>query len=196
MPKLTDEELVAACLAGKESAYALLMERHRSHLYRVAARLCRDPRDAEEAVQEALVQVVRDLSKWRPKGTLESWLVTITVRTAQKIDERSNRTAKRGESIDRLTDDGERRELPADQHAADPLTLVAEGETRERLAAALAALPTHFRAAVSLRYREGLTPKEIAALLGIPEPTVRTHLRRGLRVLRETLGDLAEPENR
>mgnify|MGYP003342210584 CR=1 FL=1 len=71
-------------------------------------------------------------------ATLESWLVTITVRTAQKIDERSNRTAKRGESIDRPTDDGERRELPADQHAADPLTLVAEGETRERLAAALA----------------------------------------------------------
>ena len=196
MPKLTDEELVAACLAGKESAYALLVERHADRLYRVAARVCRDTHDAEEAVQEALIQAVRDLPKWRPIAPLEAWLVTITVRTAKKVDERSNRVAKRGESLDRPQADGEHRELPADARSADPATLAAQGDTATRLAAAVERLPAHFREAVRLRYLEGLTPKEIAAALGTPERTVRTHLLRGLRQLRAEVGDLSDPENR
>ena len=84
MPALTDQELVAACLQGKESAYALLVERYTPRLYRIAARICRHPQDAEDAVQETLLQAVRDLRKWKPTAPLEAWLVTITVRTAQR----------------------------------------------------------------------------------------------------------------
>jgi len=53
MPNLSDKELVAACLAGRESAHAALVERFTKRLYQAARRLCRDSRDAEEAVQEA-----------------------------------------------------------------------------------------------------------------------------------------------
>ena len=195
MPKLTDEELVAACLAGKESAYALLIERHQERLYRVAARICRDPRDAEDTVQEALIQVVRDLPKWRPVAPLEAWLVTITVRTAKKVDERSNRAAKRGESLDRPQPDGSVREYPADTMASNPVASADEGELQGRLRAAIAALPYTYRPTLTLRLNEGLTPKEIGAALGIPERTVRSHLLRGGRLLRVTLGDLAERQN-
>ncbi|MGI9095801.1 MAG: RNA polymerase sigma factor [Candidatus Limnocylindrus sp.] len=190
MPKLSDEELVAACLAGRESAYAVLVERFTPRLYRVAARLCRDPRDAEEAVQEALIQATRDLAKWRPVAPLEAWLVTITVRTAQKVDERAARTAKRGESLDRPMPDGGTRELRDAAPGADPVVAAAQGDLSNRLAAAVASLPPKYRAAVTLRFQEGLSTKEIASTLGIPEATVRTHLARGLKELRTTLGDL------
>ena len=60
MPNLSDQELVAACLAGRESAYALLVERYTPRLHRIAARICRHPQDAEDAVQEAFLQAVRD----------------------------------------------------------------------------------------------------------------------------------------
>ena len=89
MSSLTDQELVAACLQGRESAYALLVQRYTPRLHRIAARICRHPQDAEDAVQEAFLQAVRDLRKWKPTAPLEAWLVTITVRTAQKVDQRS-----------------------------------------------------------------------------------------------------------
>ena len=59
-----------------------------------------------------------------------------------------------------------------------------------RIAAAIEDLPSKYRQAVTLRFQEGLSPKEIAEHLGLPERTVRTHLLRGLRALKESVGDL------
>ncbi|MEI6271138.1 MAG: RNA polymerase sigma factor [Chloroflexota bacterium] len=190
MPTLTDQELVAACLQGKESAYALLVERHTPRLFRIAVRICRHPQDAEDAVQEALLQAVRDLRTWKPTAPLEAWLVTITVRTAQKVDQRSNRVASRSDSMDAPLPDGNTRELRDDSSASDPAAAAGRADLTTRLAAAVAALPEKYRAAVSLRFQEGLSPKEIADVLEIPERTVRTHLLRGLRALKESVGDL------
>ena len=190
MPALTDQELVAACLEGRESAYALLVERYTPRLYRIAARICRHPEDAEDAVQETFLQAVRDLRKWKPTAPLEAWLVTITVRTAQKVDMRSNRVANRSDSLDARHQDGGERELRDRSTASDPAAAAGQADLSARLAAAIADLPDKYRAAVTLRFQEGLSPKEIAATMGIPERTVRTHLLRGLRALRESVGDL------
>jgi RNA polymerase sigma-70 factor, ECF subfamily len=190
MPALTDQELVAACLQGKESAYALLVERYTPRLHRIASRICRHPEDAEDAVQETLLQAVRDLKKWKPTAPLEAWLVTITVRTAQRVDQRSNRVANRSDSLDAPHEDGNTREVRDRSAASDPAAAAGAADTATRLAAAVAALPQKYREAVALRFQEGLSPKEIAELLGIPERTVRTHLLRGLRALRESVGDL------
>jgi RNA polymerase sigma-70 factor (ECF subfamily) len=190
MSALTDQELVAACLQGKESAYALLVERHTPRLYRIAARICRHPEDAEDAVQETFLQAVRDLRKWKPTAPLEAWLVTITVRTAKKVDERSNRIAARSDSIEQPLLDGRPRQLAGPEGVGDPAAAVAHAYEAVKLAAAVAALPEKYRAAISLRFEEGLSPKEIAEALQIPERTVRTHLLRGLRMLKESVGEL------
>ena len=190
MPALTDQELVAACLQGKESAYALLVERYTPRLHRIASRICRHPEDAEDAVQETLLQAVRDLKKWKPTAPLEAWLVTITVRTAQRGDQRSNRVASRSDSLDAPHEDGNTREVRDRSATSDPAAAAGAADTATRLAEAVAALPQKYREAVALRFQEGLSPKEIAELLGIPERTVRTHLLRGLRALRESVGDL------
>ena len=190
MPTLTDQELVSACLEGRESAYALLVERYTPRLYRIAARICRHPQDAEDAVQETFLQAVRDLQKWRPTAPLEAWLVTITVRTAQKVDQRSNRVASRSDSLDAPLPDGRTRELKDVGRGSDPAAAAGEADLSSRLAAAIKDLPDKYRIAVTMRFQEGLSPKEIAAHLDLPERTVRTHLLRGLRALKESVGDL------
>jgi RNA polymerase sigma-70 factor (ECF subfamily) len=190
MPNLSDQELVAACLAGRESAYALLVERYTPRLHRIAARICRHPQDAEDAVQESFLQAVRDLRKWKPTAPLEAWLVTITVRTAQKVDQRSNRVASRSDSLDAPLPDGNPRELRDQATSTDPAAAAGRADLASQLAAAMADLPDKYRTAVTLRFQEGLSPKEIAEHLGLPERTVRTQLQRGLRALRERMEGL------
>jgi RNA polymerase sigma-70 factor (ECF subfamily) len=188
MPGLSDEELVAACLSGKESAYAVLIERYSPKVYRIAARICRDAGDAEDAVQETFIQVVRDLQKWRPLAPLEAWITTITVRVAQKVDMRTSRTTKRSSTLTPGGPDAPEREF-ADRHVHDPVAQVMAHELQADLGAALAQISTKHRAAVVLRFQEGLSVAEAAAILDLPEATVRTHTARGLRELREALGD-------
>lgn len=190
MPSLTDQELVAACLQGRESAYALLVERYTPRLHRIAARICRHPQDAEDAVQESFLQAVRDLRKWRPTAPLEAWLVTITVRTAQKVDQRSNRVASRSDSLDAPLADGNPRELRDQAAGTDPAAAAGSADLASRLAAAVEGLPSKYRVAVTMRFQEGLSPKEIAEHLGLPERTIRTHLLRGLKALKERVEDL------
>jgi RNA polymerase sigma-70 factor (ECF subfamily) len=188
MAGLSDEELVAACLSGKESAYAVLIERYSPKVYRIAARICRDTTDAEDAVQETFIQVVRDLAKWRPLAPLEAWITTITVRVAQKIDMRTTRHARTSSTINPGGAEAPAREF-ADPHAHDPVTQVMAHELQEDLGAALLLISTKHRAAVVLRFQEGLSVAEAATILELPEATVRTHTARGLRELREALGD-------
>lgn len=194
MPSLSDEELVAACLSGKESAYAVLIERYSPKVYRIAARICRDATDAEDAVQETFIQVVRDLPKWRPLGPLEAWITTITVRVAQKTDMRSTRHSRSNTTISPGGAEAPAREF-ADPHAHDPVTQVMAHELQADLGTALQNISTKHRAAVVLRFQEGLSVAEAAAILGLPEATVRTHTARGLRELREALGDTSHRDS-
>ena len=194
MPSLSDEELVAACLSGKESAYAVLIERYSPKVYRIAARICRDATDAEDAVQETFIQVVRDLAKWRPLGPLEAWITTITVRVAQKTDMRSTRHSRSNSTINPGGAEAPAREF-ADPHAHDPVTQVMAHELQADLGAALQSISTKHRAAVVLRFQEGLSVAEAAAILDLPEATVRTHTARGLRELREALGDTSHRDS-
>jgi RNA polymerase sigma-70 factor (ECF subfamily) len=187
MPGLSDEELVAACLSGKESAYAVLIERYSPKVFRIAARICRDAADAEDAVQETFIQVVRDLAKWRPLGPLEAWITTISVRVSQKIDMRSNRSARTSSTLTPGGPEAPEREF-ADPHTHDPEVQVMAHELQADLGAALRRISTKHRAAVVLRFQEGLSVSEAAAILELPEATVRTHTARGLRELREALG--------
>ena len=195
MPNLSDEELVAACLAGHDSAWAALVERFTPRIRGVAQRLCRNPRDAEEAVQEALIQVSRDLAKWKPRGPLEGWIVTITTRTAQKVDARAARAAKGVESLDRPLPDGGFREIRDRSDAADPAAAAAASDLKARAEAAIEALPASLRAVMKLR-NEGLSTKEIAVALGIPEGTVRVYAHRAATELRRVLGDLGPGRKR
>ena len=96
-----------------------------------------------------------------------------------------------------------RGELPAEAHpdpqaladhsqgATDPHDLVAATRAHATLNAALAGLPAVQRQLVALAYFRGLSHSEIAEHTGMPLGTVKTHVRRALAVLRETLGDHA-----
>lgn len=144
--------------------------------YRVALGVLHSTADAEEVAQEALIRAYRHFSRLRDPDRLQAWLVRVSWRLA--ID-RQRSTIRR-----------ERREQAA--LANEPLALTVEQaalshEFQDRLERALDSLPEKLRRVVILSSIEGYDMRETAALLGLPEGTVRSRLHRARQQLAEKL---------
>ena len=151
---------------------------HGARVYRLAYRLTGNQHDAEDLTQDVFIRVFNSLHRFQP-GTFEGWLHRITTnlfldgaRRRQKI----RFSALADSSAERLPS---RWPTPSDQ-------LMDAGLDHD-IAAALAALPPEFRAAVVLCDIEGLTYEEISAVLDVKIGTVRSRIHRGRSQLRAAL---------
>jgi len=179
-----EPELLARCRAGEMAAFATLVDRYRDRAYGLALRLVRSSPDAEEVAQDAFVSAWKSLGAFRGDASFSTWLYRIVWRKAlDRVEVLRNRG---------------RREIPVDDPArveAATLPHAAAGTAgREaglgsaaaaRLERLLAALPETARAVVTLFYYEDRSVGDVAAALGMPEGTVKTHLFRARAALRE-----------
>jgi RNA polymerase sigma factor (sigma-70 family) len=180
MPRHTDGELVAATLAGDRTAFGLLIDRHRSRAVALARQLLRDSLEAEDVVQEALLQAYLGLEDLRAPDRFGAWLCGIAANLAKM----RLRAAARVDLV------GGRR-VPLRLLATSDPGPEQVAEARELLGlvrAAIDALPAGQRDVVLMHYVDGLSCQEIAALLGRSTGAVRVRLHRARRELRETLG--------
>jgi RNA polymerase sigma-70 factor, ECF subfamily len=152
---------------------------HVDRLFRLAMWFERNRADAEDVVQDTMMQALKSFHRYQPGTNCRAWLVTILQRIV------SNRRRSRGRSI--LVSD------PDDRLAeATPfIPPVPEHLTDEDLLLALGRLPLAFQEVILLCDVEGLTYKETAEALAIPVGTVMSRLHRGRTQLR---GDLAGAE--
>jgi RNA polymerase sigma-70 factor (ECF subfamily) len=175
-----EPELLARCRTGETAAFATLVDRYRDRAYGLAFRLTRSAPDAEEVAQDAFVSAWKSLGGFRGDASFSTWLYRIVWRKAL---DRAEHLRNRG-----------RREIAVD----DPARVEAEAMPREarsagdstpaqsaRLERLLGALPEMARAVVTLFYYEDRSVGDVAAALGIPEGTVKTHLYRARAALRE-----------
>ena len=194
--KTPDGELVKRVAAHDHEAFRVLMKRHNQMLYRAARSILKNEPEAEDAVQEAYLQAYRAMGDFRGDAKVSTWLVRIVVNESIT---RLHKHARRAEII-RL--DGDEHQ---DQHSSEnsmndsppelPERAALRSETRKLLEAKIDQLPDAFRTVFVLRAVEEMTVEETAAVLGIPEPTVRTRFFRAKGMLRESLSrdiDLAQ----
>lgn len=152
-----------------------LIAEHGEAVYRVARSVVGDAMAAEDVAQEALLKAWQALPSYRGEAPLRSWLLRITHNTAVSSIRR-----RREDPLDPAV-------LP--EHAPDDSTEHAV-ERRASMAAfetALAELDELSRSIVVLRELEGLAYEDIADLVGVPLPTVKTRLLRARRVLSVSL---------
>jgi len=161
---VSDADLLAAHVAGSPTAFTELVRRHQNRLWAVALRMLRDPDDAADVVQDALVKAFRRAGTFRGDAAVSTWLHRIVVTTA--LD--ALRAASRGEVV---AFDGVD---PADSHDR-----VKARETQLDVASALAAIPADQRAAVVLVDIAGFSVDEAAWALGCPSGTVKSRCSRG-----------------
>ena len=159
--------------------FIAVVEAHERRVASVIGRFLDDPRDIEEAVQDAFVQAWRHRDDFRKDSTLYTWLYRIATNTALMKLRRKQFTSV---AIDDVAgaDGGPLSDDPLGQHA-ETLVVV------DRVRTALADLPDHYRAVVILRDVEGLSNAEVADVLELPVTTVKAHLHRGRAALRRSL---------
>ena len=183
---MEENELNAALAVDVEGAFERLVGTYQHRLYAFALRMCGSPQDAEEVAQDAFVRAYRALRAYPAERVralaLRPWLYQITLNVYRN---RIRRGRGASVSLD-AAEDGAPLEIEGDERERPDVT-VERLELRDTLASALLRLPTHFRAAVILRHVEGLSYQEIALLLGQPAGTVKAHVHRGVKLLREGL---------
>ena len=178
-----DAGLVARVAAGDQSALAELYDRYSRPCYSLARRILGDEGLAEDVVQEVFLAVWKDPSRFDPtRGAFATWLLSATHHKAVDAVRREENHRRRRVSTDVL--DSAVSEAPA----VDEQAWVAV--RKDRVQAALVALPPAQREALGLAYLGGYTQREIAGLTGIPLGTVKTRMLAGMRRLREVLAEI------
>jgi len=177
---LSDEALVALVARGDEDALAELYDRVGRVAYGLALRVLRDERHAEDAVQEAFLQVWRSAATFRAeRAKASTWILTLVHRRAVDLVRREERR-----QADPLTDDSAAGVAPEETEEAAWLRF-----ERERVQAALKQLPDVQREALELAYYGGFSQSELAERLGVPLGTIKSRMFAGLARLRELLDD-------
>jgi RNA polymerase sigma-70 factor, ECF subfamily len=164
---LSDDILVRETLDGDSEAFRILVDRYRDRLYAVARGILRSDDQAADAVQEAFLKAYRSLGEYRGQA-FAAWLRRILVNQCLSV----LRKRQPYLSLEELDYD-----LPAEERSPEAACVAREEVSAIR--AAMARLPTHYRAALVLRVLEGLNYREIARLLEVPVTTVETWIHRG-----------------
>jgi RNA polymerase sigma-70 factor (ECF subfamily) len=168
-----DRELVERAQTGDEAAFAALAVRIGDRLYAMAHHILRDATLAEDAAQQAIIDIWRHLPQLQDPDRFASWAYRIVVRAAYAEAKRQRSWTLKAiaSPLDRTT---------SPDHAGP----VAD---RDQLARGFDRLPLDHRAVVVLKYYGGLGNEEIAAALDLPEGTVRSRLHYSIRTLRAAL---------
>ncbi|HET9924499.1 MAG TPA: sigma-70 family RNA polymerase sigma factor [Methylomirabilota bacterium] len=189
----SDEQLCRAVAERKPEAFDLLVERYQERAYRIAWSIVRDREEAKDCSQEAFLRLHESAGSFAGQSKFSTWFYRIVVNCC--LDQQRRRRGWR-----RLMGWRDRRDEAPDapdpvEQAAAPFADPAEGLDTERRMSRVWALVEELspqqRAAVTLSCREGLSTKDIAAVLSLSEATVRVHLHRALSTLRRRIGDEA-----
>jgi RNA polymerase sigma-70 factor (ECF subfamily) len=181
-----DLELAMRAAEGDELAFEAIMRRHNRLLFRTARAILKSDADAEDALQQAYLQVWRALREFRADARLSTWLVRIVVnealghlrrRQAQIIPLDAAMASTESDTQNRLQEDAD---LQPDRRAM-------RAELRQLMEARIDMLPDDFRRVFVLRGVQELSVEEVAQALAIPEATVRTRFFRARSLLREGL---------
>src|SRR5688572_24784460 len=172
-----EHELVERCRQGDESAFQELVNRHKDLVFALIARTTPDRSRAEDLAQDVFLRVHRGIPYFRGEARLSTWIYRIVHNVCTQWH-----GARHAEvPLERSRDDTPRRE-PGSHDAA-----FADIEVRDRLQKAMAQLPANYRLLIAAHYLQGVQYEALAETLNIPLGTVKTHLYRAKRRLRELL---------
>ncbi|HVD92207.1 MAG TPA: sigma-70 family RNA polymerase sigma factor [Vicinamibacterales bacterium] len=177
MTDFDERALIERCRKGQdEAAFGELVDRYRDLVYAMVWRLTVDRTEIDDLAQEVFLKVHRGLPYFRGEARLSTWIYRIVANVCAQARGRPRREVPLDAGPDR----------PAiDPGAAD--AAFGDLELRDRLDKAIARLPEHYAFLIAAHHLHGVQYDALAEALDIPIGTVKTHLHRAKRRLRELL---------
>lgn len=190
----SDQTLIDAAKAGDRNALEALLQRYQGSVWRFGMKMCKDPEDAKDILQETLIAATRTLPGFRGKSAVSTWLYTIARSFCIKRHRKGKLEPDRVDSME----DGPVMELHAVPDAKlGPEEQVAGRQVSDLLEDAIGQLAPMYREVLLLRDVEGLSAPEVAQVLGLSTEAVKSRLHRARVAVRQrvapALGTLVEP---
>jgi RNA polymerase sigma-70 factor (ECF subfamily) len=181
-----DRETLARVVSGDQLAFSELYDRLSRPLYSLAVRMLGDATEAQDALQEAFVQIWRRAATYdAEQSSVFSWAVLLT---RSKVIDRLRSRGRRLRVVVSSSDDDKAQVRTADASTAESAADTADrNEEAVRVRSVLTQLPAEQREAIELAFFSDLSHPEIAAQLGQPLGTIKARIRRGLLKLRERI---------
>jgi RNA polymerase sigma-70 factor (ECF subfamily) len=177
----TDQALIDAARAGDRRALERLLERHQGAVYRFGMKMCGEPEDAKDVLQETLFAAARTLPDFRGASSVSTWLYTIARSFCLKKRRTSKFAPERIESLEAQAEASV--EVP--DHRRTPEEDAAARQMKRVLDAAIAGLDPMYREVLVLRDVEGLPAADVAEILGLTVEAVKSRLHRARVAVRE-----------
>ena len=181
-----DRTLVAAVLAGAPGAFERLVARYQALAWHVVLRMVRHPEDARELCQETFLRVHQRLHQWRGDSPLSGWVGQVAYSMAKRHLER-----RRIPLVETTDEDGAAL-VESVAGDADVEGTLAGSQVDARLHAAIEALPPLQRTLLTLYHLDEVPIAEISRITDLPENTIKSHLFRSRKRLREVLAPLLD----
>lgn len=169
-----ERELVNGCIRNNRIAQRDLYYKYCNAMFTVAYRIVSNRDDAHDVLQEAFIQVYRDIGQYRFDSTLGAWIKTIVVRTSLRLLTRNRNLAF----------------ADLDETIGDEMILIPETLNSEYLEKVILSLPDGYRAVFLLTEVEGYTHEETARMLGISAGTSKSQLHHARKMLKNRLASL------
>jgi RNA polymerase sigma-70 factor (ECF subfamily) len=177
-------QLLERARDGDETALGELLSAVQPQLYRFSMKMCRHTEDAEDVLQDSMMTLARSFRDFRGASSLSTWLFTIARSFCIKKRRKSKFAPEREESLEQLA--------PAEQGRIqspnpDPAEQAESAEIWQQVHAGIQRIEPAYREILVLRDIEGLRAKEVAEVVGISVPAVKSRLHRARAQLREYL---------
>ena len=177
LEELDENALIERCRTGDDAAFSELVERYKHLVYGLVYRMVPDRSQVDDLAQDVFLKVHRGLPYFRGDARLSTWIYRIVQNVCLQVRARRPREA----SLDQEDAAGRRHDPAA------PDGTFADLELRDRLDKAIAQLPEPQRFLIAAHYLDGVQYEALAESLSIPLGTVKTHLYRAKKRLRELL---------
>lgn len=179
----SEEKEIELIQEGRAELFENVVRRYTPVLYSLCVRMIGDREEAEDAVQDIFVKAYRSLASFDPSRRFYSWIYTIAVNHLRSL----NRKRERRSGPDIPYEETVQESVREDRHGDDPGTVAIAREGEKLAEIALEKLEEKYREVFVLRIVEGLSVKETARVLDIPENTVKTYLRRARKKMLEEM---------
>jgi RNA polymerase sigma-70 factor (ECF subfamily) len=180
-----DSALAVRASRGDRKAFESLVEKYQGAVYNFTLHFFRSPDVAQDMTQETFLRAFRFLHTYDPTRRFITWIYSI----ARNICIDHHRERARKEHV--CLEDVPAETLTTKDVASDPLRMLEQRESRDRLLAAVESLPEKYKTPVILCYLQGLSYQEISEILGISLNNTKIRIFRAKKMMMEQL-DMAE----